>query len=491
MQIFLKYVSPKAILLFLFFALTIVTGCGGGGSNEDSVAAGTLLPDPDEEEEQLAFTLSGSVADSGRLGNMTVVISDDLGKALETTTTDSHGRYSIELPQKVRFPLELRVLEKETLMAIVPEWTHAEMTQHVNPITSMVSQSYRDILDNPPIETTSRGNESTPLLQQVAFEIMKTVLGAGMSYDLFNTDPQFIAFGEKDAIPSLAGTLLETLGEQSTWENTTIEDLLQTQRSNSENNSPFLEDRFFQIGFSANLISDGNSLESVERKLDELTDTDAKAHIEVSAQVMELIKEHEDAQEMEPEDIDQLLNASGFATKEAYRTIKKWKEVLYEFGFNVSPNINLAEFESLLRNVDRLATPAMIPMVPNIKQELTDGVARFTALVNTARQTGYTLANLKITETLTASTLETAQSFVTQTVEDTQTLLINQFKGITDPDGLQAAIDGLNATVRDNTDSVASTMVAQVPAEDQNQGISNSQIADLIVIQPFTSFADP
>lgn len=254
----------------LFAAVTLLAACGGGGSSSGPVNIGVTESAPPPPP---TLVLTGVAAVGAALDGATIEVIDAAGNLVDIgdSATGSDGSYSVTLPADTVLPVVIRATPPggTPLLSIVqpPADGSTDIVANINPVTNLVSSS---------VLGTGSGSSDADLAGALATvdpttidssgdAIIEKVFGAGVDYDAFSTDPEFVA-NDGTGPGSAADAILDTVAKRAEDAGTTVEDALNL--FNEATDPPaLLEEPTFQVELVSELVKAGTPAEEIESGL--------------------------------------------------------------------------------------------------------------------------------------------------------------------------------------------------------------------------------
>ena len=262
-------------LILLGLAALILTGCSGGSSSNTNTDVGVVqpVPAPTPAAAPPQMILTGVAAIGAALDGALIEVIDASGNLVDVgdAATGSDGSYSVTLPDGIVLPVVIRATPPggTPLLSIVeaPADGSTDVVANINPVTNLVSNS---------VLSTSPGSSNADLAGALAGvdpttikssgdTIIKKVFGAGINYDAFATDANFVA-NDGVSSGSAADSVLDTVARRAKKSGKSIEDTLSSLSTDADTPA-LLEDPGFQVELVSEMIKGGAPAAELESSL--------------------------------------------------------------------------------------------------------------------------------------------------------------------------------------------------------------------------------
>lgn len=252
-------------------SVTLLAACGGGSSGTSDIGVTTSPPPPPPAPPVLVLT--GVAAVGAALDGAVIEVIDAAGNLVDVgdTATGSDGSYSVNLPADTALPVVIRATPPggTPLLSIVqpPAEGSTDIVANINPVTNLVSSS---VLGT---GSTSSDADLAGALATVdpttidssGDAIIEKVFGAGVDYDAFSTDPEFVA-NDGTGPGSAADAVLDTVAKRAEEAGTTVEEALAL-FNEAEEPPALLEEPTFQVELVSELVKAGTDAADIESGL--------------------------------------------------------------------------------------------------------------------------------------------------------------------------------------------------------------------------------
>ena len=250
----------RLVLLAVTATIALLLGaCSPGTEQGVTPPAPVPAPPPD------TIMLSGIAAKGAALDGAKIEVIDANGNPVDIadTATGTDGKYSVVLPADIALPVIIRATPPggTPILSIVPDAgdSAAGIVANINPVTNLVSKSVlsgADPADNASLSTALASVDPSSI-KASGDAIVKKVLGAGVSYDAFADDPNFVA-SDGSSAGSAADAVLDTIAKKATESGTTIDDAL-TQYAEATDPPELLKQPGFQVDLVGEMVKKGTT----------------------------------------------------------------------------------------------------------------------------------------------------------------------------------------------------------------------------------------
>ncbi len=403
-----------------FLLLAVPFGCAVEfGNPSDEGDSGDMV--------QNETSISGTAAEGLAVAQATIQIWDAQGQTFEGGTTAANGHYEFVVSENAVYPLLVCAIREEdaTLCSFV-ESGLAEggtITLHLNPISLQASRMVLDfsvgaISDFSAEEIAQHLTAFSGDFVSTGQTLVDQVIGADVAFTLFNDDPSFVARSGESAAsstttPSVADILLDGLGQFARRNGQMLNTfLVQRIEETTQATDPVLLTSQFQMDFSAQLLNAGVEASRSSTVLTEANiREDATNSISAIATDLETVLTEANTQSLNDTITELALNA----TIEALNTVLEEEEQLRT---SLSEN----QFRRLVNNVVNVIRENVVSTLRSQQASDVSLEVLESAINNAARQAGFVIAQLEVTQDLNSSVLEelsrTTQSVIEVTTQE-------------------------------------------------------------------------
>lgn len=388
--------------------LVLVVGCSGGSSspvvNVSSTPAPVPVPPPiaAAPEPVPTLTITGVAAIGAAIAGALVEVIDGAGNLLDVgeTATGANGSYQVALPENVILPVIIRVTPEggAPLLNVVTESDGASLVANINPITNLVSKTVLGNVDASDAASLA-GALATVDTSTIAAQgdaIVTKVLGSGVDYSKFSSDPTFVA-NDGASAGSAADAMLDTLAKQAVDSGNSLDDQL-TNLAAQDSPPKLLEDPVFQVQLIGEMIKGGTPAEELESSLSSVgalaAPVDGEADVfraVISAVPAVIATTKADASALDGNSTLQNI-AIDAAIKVVSDTVAQKKA---RFAASPQDIVNLVSSDSLKNTATRVVAASVTPILVSIADDPNSGsvMSGLNTVVNKIATTAATVAS--------------------------------------------------------------------------------------------------
>lgn len=442
----------------------LLVGCGDGRS--------AFVEDAPTPAPTATITLTGVAATGAPIDGAGVEATDADGDSIELTgnASGSDGRYTVELPEDVNFPILLRVSlpDGSVLSSLVNATAGAPaepIIAHINPITDAVTRELLGAaLDDPAALSNGLSQLSTAEPAATGNRVTQELLGAAVTFERFSSDPDFRA-RTAEGPGTLADAVLDVLGMRASTEGRDIPDLLADLRSQSEP-ARLLQTPSFQVELLAERIRNGveeptalgaelRVFGALQENAGDNSDDTLEALIESVPRLVSQVREQSAGQTLGEFSADTAVAA---AARILGRTLQAKSDL---FASDPIALANLAGRTSLTDGIVDLLAETVLPLLRNLEQQDVNEDVRLATEALTARMADETAS------ALSALDLNRPDSEVLQVVR----------RFLTD------ALDGIDVDTVETIASGTETLDEQLPATNDFRDVV-ARLRDIVKADP-------